>query len=636
MENETLAASEASRAAALKEAAWYRSKLAAFERDNPSEVAKLEHERTVSIESQLSRSLREKVALERQLASMREQVKLETLLRVSTDERLTQTSKRAMAAEEAQMRVHEQISTLQKRSYAAESTLREQTERAVTLSGLLERERADHEQTRTERDEATNTAAVHGDSLIHLKAALGATSARADEHQRLYSQHRDLVETHQQTVNTLQTQLDQRNQEAVLAEQRISELEWLLVAAEAEANAHRLASTDGLTQVMQTRNLTAQRSADAALPAEVEDKIRALEEEVVSLQEMHIASRRSVDEATGELVQVRERNMSLQKQHAGLQSELDVVRAQLAIALQELARLKDKLVAKSVELHERTRRSEGTSIKLQLLKEHMVESGLPPPTDRDEPIEGGIEAQLVALQREADEGTRAAAEARTKLADANLQIDTLQRELARGADQAALDEVTRRAEMSERELAGTTASYKERMVQLENDYYAAVSFVKGCEKMLRTMRTELSRTKQENGRLLEEVEQLRASAAGQTRSGSTLGDRTEDIAALQTRLASISQAHQDVALENRDLERRMAALISEQKEAYDRSRGQLDATAEADRRAQGLEGQVASLEDALAATREELQNTLTLNQHLTRELASGDPAGPGRTLSPVA
>lgn len=632
-----MAASEASRVTALKEAAWYRAKLAAYERGNTSEAARLEHERTTALENQLSKVLRDKAQLDHQLASLSEQVKLETLLRTSADERLAQTSKRAMAAEEAQMCVHEDISALQKQAYAAESALREQSERAVTLNALLEREKADHEQTRAARDDAHKSVSTHGDSLVQLRAALAATGARADEHHQLYTQQREMAQKHQQTTNALQAELNQKNLEVSEAEQRIEELQSLLSSAEAEAAAHRLASSNGLTQVTQVRDLTAQRSADATLPPEVEDKIRSLEDEVSSLQETCSASRRAVDEAGTELVQVRERNMSLEKQQAGLQSELDIVRAQLAIALQELARLKDKLTAKSLQLHDTARTTEGTNIKLQLLRDYMQERGIAPPVEDEGTPANGIQAQLVALQQEADEGSRLASELQTKLADSQVEIDGLKRELSRGADQVSLDAAVRRADASERELAETTRTYKERMAQLENDYYAAVSFVKGCEKMLRTMRSELSRTKQENHQLIEEMEQLKTSTSGAT-SHTSSGEKDDDLAALQGRLASITSVNEEVTTQNRDLERRMASLISEQKEAYDRSRTQLDAATEAGRRVQTLEDQIGSLEDALTSTRQELQSTLSLNQHLTRELArtSHLASGSGRTFSPVA
>lgn len=622
-ESEAVTASESSRVMALREAAWYRSKLAAYEQGNTSEVARMERERTMSLETQLSQTLHDRTSLDRRLASMQEQIKLEAQLRTSAEERLSMASKRAVAAEAAQMNVYDEVTSLQKRLYTAECSLRDYTERTISLSAQAEREQAEHKLTRSARDDADALASAHGASLDQLKAALAATGARADEHQRLYIQHRDLARTHQDSVKALQTQIDQRNREASVAQQRVEELERLLHAAESEAAAHRLASTQSLAQVTQTRDLVAQRSANAVTPPEVEDKLHALEETISSLREMHSASRSAVDEATTELGQLRDRNMSLEKQHSGLQSELDVLRAQLAIALQEMARLKDKVATKSLQLHDATRSTETSHIKLQLLRDYMSERGLAPPDDA-EASGNGVEAQLASLQNEARDKTRVMSELRSKLADAQVEINTLKRELAGIVAQPALDEAVRRADAFERELASTTESFKERMSQLESDYYAAVSYVKGSEKMLRKMRDSLARTKQENGRLTEEVEQLKNASSSTPRSGTVSSDQVEDVTALQARLAMLSSTNNEITAENRDLEHRMASLISEQKEAYERSRSQLDAATEAGRGVQKLEGQVASLESALSATRQELQKTLALNQHLARELAGAE------------
>lgn len=610
-----MSALEASRLAALKEAAWYRAKLAAYEQGNASDGERLDQERSSALESQLAETQREKSSLQRQVAQMQEQLKLETQLRHSTDERLSETSKRALAAEAAQMSVYEQIAELQKRAFEAESGLREHKERAVSLAALLDQERASHEQTRSLKDEVTSSATSHADTLMQLKTALVATGARADEHQRLYTQHRDLAQSHQKMCATLQSQLGQREQEMAAVKQRVVELGTLLAAAEAEAAAHRHASTNALTEAMSTRDFVGQRSFGGMAP-DSEGKIRSLEDEVASLHEMHASSRQAVDEAVAELIQVRERNMAFEKQHTGLQSELDVSRAQLSIALQEMARLKDQAATKAVELRDAIRASERANIKLQLLQEHMSEQGLPPLPDADEGQGSTMAAQVVALQNEADTGARAVQELQSKAADAQVEIDALKRELAGATDRATVDEAMRRAEVSERELAETTASYKDRMAQLENDYYAAVSFVKGSEKMLRKMRDSLARTKQDNARLQEEVERLKASTAGPTSA-----DQSEDLSVLQSRLADVSSANQEVGAENQELERRMASLISEQKDAYQRSRAQLDAVTESSRKVQTLEQQIGSLEDTLSVTREELQNTLALNQHLSRELA---------------
>ncbi|KDN44358.1 hypothetical protein K437DRAFT_138401 [Tilletiaria anomala UBC 951] len=621
-EGDKVTESERSRAAALQEAAFYRAKLHALESNNLTEASRLEHERTMQLETRVTDALREKSTLERQLASLREQTKLEQQLRTSAEERLSETAKRAMSAEAAQMKAYEEVSALQKRSYNAESALREHGEQLAQLTSLLSRQKSDHEFVRGQLDDANATVDQHLASLTQLQAALDATSARASEHERLHYQHRDLTTSHQQKAAQLQAELQQKTSEVAASAQRIEELEAVVANLQQEANTHRQASQVGLAEVLNTRQLLASRNAEGSVPSHVIEKMRALEDESDSLRQMHASTRAAADHAAASLSETRERNTLLEKQHSGLRSELSVVRSQLAIALQELARLKDQASAKDVQLRDSLRAAEAAEIKAQLLKSFMSERGITVPGDSELSTQDGFaERKIQSLQAEVDERTKQVEDLQKRVASSQAHIDSLGRN-AGMADNASLVEAQRRAELAEKELADTTASYKERMAQLESDYQTAVQFVKGTEKMLRRMKDELTKYKTENAQLQADVTALRAGTA--TEDGS---EAARDIEALRTRLQDVTQQSEEVAAENRELERRMAVLISEQKDAHDRSRGLADSHADSTKKVQVLESEVGKLESNLNSVREELQKTLTLNQHLSAELNKTGDSG---------
>ncbi|CEH15721.1 Kelch repeat-containing proteins [Ceraceosorus bombacis] len=632
-QNEATRLTEADRArqTAMQEAAFYRAKVHAMESSNPTEVSRLERERTTRMEQQLSDALRENAELVRQTNRARDEVVLEKQLRSAAEERLSETAKRAMAAEAAQMRAHEELAALQKRSHLNESTLRDYQERVTTLTSTAARHQADHETSRSQLDDANMALERHVTALTDLQAALAAATSRAAEHERMHTQHRELVEQHEGTLNRLRSELNSKSLETDSHSRRVKELETLLSRHREEAETHRLASTNGLAQVLQfhqQRNTT--RSTNELAP-QMEQKVRALTDETTSLRALHSESKAHAEATATALQDMRDRNIGLEKQHSGLRSELSAMRSQLAIALQEVGRLKDQASSKDVELRERSRAAEEAEVMTSLLKQFMKERGLAVPGDEELSAKSGYaDKRIRELEDEIDARTEDAREAQRRLQEAVGKADALERDLASarsasgsagGADTEALE---RRAANAERELAEAVASHRERMATLENDYNTAVSFVKGTEKMLRRMKDELTRFKTENATLQSENASLRAGVEPGVEAAT---EAARDIEALRNRLVDVTAQSEEVAIENRELERRLATLISEQKEAHDRSRDLQDSRADSTRRQNELETEISRLESNLNSVRRELQETHTLNQHLSNELTQASRSG---------
>lgn len=610
------AAAEQSRGAIIPEAAYYRAKLAAYEAGHEAETIKLGQQRLVELEARLDTELRDKTESDRHMSSLREQLKLEVQLRADADERVVEAHKRAAAAESAQMQVSADMAALQRRAHAAEAALREQTEQVVMATSLLDRERAEHEQTRSALKDATDLSAAHGDNLLHLEAALASTTTRAGEHHRLYLQHRDLAQTNQEVVATLQAQLDQKNQETLAQNAQIADLEKLLTVAEAEAETHRLASSAGLAHLMQTREMVSERSG-GAIPTKVKDQIRSLEEQAASLQDMHGSARAAADQAAEELDQAREANVVLEKQRSGLHAELNVARSQLAIALQELVRIKHTLAETQVGARGSQRAAEQAQIKLQLLRDHMRNEGVSLSAEEDE---ADVSSHVVSLQLQLERSIQTATECQAELGDAQVQVTSLKHQAAQMVDARELVEARTRSDVGERAVEQAHARYKDRLEQLESDYAAAVGYVKTAEKKVRQMRDELGRTRSEKDALSEQL--LEPVLHGSDRS----------LAALQARLTELATTNRDVTGENLDLERRIAATIVEQKSLQDQCRHHVDATHEAETKLRALTCRASVLEHDLMQSRNDLQQTLELSQHLIRELAHSHPrklaAGP--------
>ncbi|SOV01299.1 related to KEL1 - involved in cell fusion and morphology [Ustilago sp. UG-2017a] len=636
------AESDRARSAALQEAAYYRAKLSAIESGNGDEMTRLDRERAHKLEKSLADALRESTQLERQVSSLREQAKLEQQLRNSAEERLSETAKRAMAAEAAQMKAYDELSALQKRSYSTESALREHTEQVTTLSSLLSRHRADHEHASRQLDEAKASVAAHLAALMQLQTAHGSVTTRAAEYERLHDEQRGMLQQHQSNIADLRAQLEAKSAEASNHASRAAELETLLHQHRQEAETHRTAATSGLAALLAHKDQTSSGDlgASTAVPSHVLDKMRALEDEAEQLRQLHAEARQIADEHASSLQEMQNRHLTTEKQATALRSELTALRSQLAVALQEAARLKDTASSKDLELRDRNRAIEAAQVKSSLLKQFMAERGVSVPNEDELSVKSGYaDRRIRELEDEIDGRGRELQEAEHRLQDSESRVEELTRELehhasltaSRGtADSTSVAEAERRAHLAERELAETTASYKDRMAQLENDYQTAVQFVKGTEKMLRRMKDELKKYKTENAALQNELASMRSAGGGgrlSTDDGARSEEAARDIEALRSHLADVTQQSEEIAAENRELERRVAQLVAEQAQ----HRGSLDKTGDiagssdnghSTRKVSELESEVARLQASLEESRKEVKKTLERNEQLQTQLSS--------------
>lgn len=618
------AESDRGRIAALQEAAFYRAKLHALEKGDVAEASRMDRERSAQSEKQLSEALREASELERQIQSLREELKLEQNLRASAEERLSDTAKRAMAAEGAQMRAYDELAMLQKRSHGHETQLRDHQEQVAQLSTLAARHRSDHESARAQLDESESSLQHHVAALTQLQAALNATESRAGEHEKMYIQHRDVANQHQETINQLKSALDAKNAETEGHVSRIADLEALVNTHRSEADTHRSALGGNLAQLLTLHQQRAARGSPTDIPDHINEKLGALEAEADTLRQLHTESRSVADSATNAMQDLRDRNVALERQHTGLKTELSAMRSQLAIALQEVSRLKDQSSSKELESRDRARALEAAQLRDNLLRRYISDRGIDVPGDEELSAKGGFaDKRIRELEGEMDAKDKQLREAEEELQKASVRAEHLTRELeSRGGETATRSrsqdsEFESRAELAERELAEATASYKERIGQMEADYQTAVGFVKGSERMLRRMKDELSKYKAENASLQQEL------TSSSTRSAGLSGDLSEaaarDIEALRKRVTDLTAQAEESAAENRELEKRLAATIADQKDFHDRSRQREDAQIDHSRRAVELEAEVSRL-------RKEVHDMLTLNQHLSTELKAADAA----------
>ncbi|UZJ53344.1 hypothetical protein CBS101457_002664 [Exobasidium rhododendri] len=627
-EADRIAEADRGRAAAVSEAAFYRAKMDALDRGNTSEVDRMQRSKIADIERQLSETLRDCSESERQVSRIKEELKLEQRLRSSAELRLNETSKRAMTSEASQMKAYDELTQLQKKSYQSESQLRDHKEKVLSLTTLAATYQSNHQVAQRQVEDLQDETGKHAAALQDLQAALATSAARSAEYEQLHYKNRDVVQQHESTISRLQSELSAKSAEADGHSNRAVELESLVALHREEANSHKQAVTNGLSRVLayqQQRENSRSNTPSSAVPMHVQDRLQALQEESDSLRQLHAQSKQTADEAHSLLNETKEWNYSLERQQSGLKSELSAMRSQLSIALQEVARMKEQSNTKEYELRDVKRSMESTQVKHGLLKQFASDRGVLVPDDDELSSKNGYaERRIEELEEEVDLQSRELQETEHRLRDASSRVEELSRELehskiqsrSRGTynsdDQA---DSQKRIEDVERELEETNASYRGRMSQLENDYQTAVQFVKGSEKMLRRMKDELTRYKTENTSLQSELINLRSG----NYPPSSDNEAIRDIEALRTRLVDLTQENEAIGAENRDLDKKLLATISEQKDYHDKNR---IINNDGARKTKELEIQINQLEGNLNNVRKELQETLTLNTHLSNELYS--------------
>ncbi|WFD18012.1 hypothetical protein MCAP1_000224 [Malassezia caprae] len=519
-EEDRVTAQERARVAALQEAAFYRAKLAANEGGPVDERHRLERQRIAQLEKLLSHVTREHGELERKVAMLVDQAKLEARLRQLAEDRLSETTKRALAAEESHLQVYEQYSALQKHSYETESMLRDHAAQISTLTSRLaaqqvERDTLEDKMTSTTRSVDTNRA-----MMAQFQEALTAAHARTTEYERQRVEHQRQTDTQNALILQLRTEVQAKAAEVETKSQQmeqqaalVAELETIVGNLQREATTHREAATGGLAQLLAMQSVSGPPPEEVANVSQ-HSHLQAVQEEANALRALHDEAKTSLSHMAAALQQATDRSHQLQRTNNKLFAEVTSQRKQLAAALHDLSTLRDESQSTRADDQHTARELEAAQVRTlalrQLLSEHQVEV----PDDETLATPEFLQTRRVAqLQRELESYKRAAQRNALDLQRAQDQLHRMgqewelhQRQVS-GASQEELSLLRQRAEEAERRLIEATEAHEQRTGQLESDYLTAVQFVRNTENMLRRLKDEHLKLRQDNA-------DLRARVAG--------------------------------------------------------------------------------------------------------------------------
>lgn len=509
-ENEVrLAQQERTRVAALQEAAFYRAKLSAIEYGTSDERARLDLQRIVQLERLLSDAMRENNELDRRATLLQDHARLELRLRNSVEERLTETTKRAVAAEEAQMKAYDELSELQKHAYTTEALLRDHAARVSRLTTQVAQHQSERETFETQLASAAKTTDFHRGTMLQYQETLTIVNNRLTELEQLREENLREIATQNETLNRLRADVHSKTIHAEQQSHRIIELEELLASGRDELQAQRAATTGGLAELLSAppHMPDTQTSRSAG-----NEQLSALSDEVEALQQLHNEAYTANQAMAQQLQQASERASELQRKNNALFVEINALRTKLNGAQHDIAAAHAE-EQRSIAVAENTMHElEVVQVKNAALRQLLAEANLHVPDEetlaRPEFLADRRLAEMrLELERHKKDAEENAAElqiAQEQLHQMGLEWDRRMRDM-RATDSASarseLHLLRKRAEEAELRLDNANAAHNERAAQLESDYQTAVQFVRNTENMLRRLREEHLKLRQDNAEL---------------------------------------------------------------------------------------------------------------------------------------
>ncbi|KAJ2901845.1 hypothetical protein MKZ38_001324 [Zalerion maritima] len=469
-----IAEAEKQRDVAIQEAVYAKAKLAAVG-GAPHTPMDTEDagDRVMEAKRKLAQALTIQKGLQNQVELLGSELESEKRSRQLADETASAAQKRMGDLESYRQMNSSEGENLRATLHARERELREQSviaaESAATLQLLrIEKQEVDEKYKDALGNTQDNTATLEG-----LRQALAASDElKATLEQKLEEERssREKVET---KLTKLKGEHEARTAELVAATQRLRDVEELSDKHSKEAQAHRQALVSGLEK-LSARSVAKDSSADA-------DKVIALTAQATAASGLVKKYQQEADAASDKLRSAEGRIAGLEVYQEQASREGVAIRKQLQAALKDTqslqaanSNLKHRLASQQLETNAMT-------VQHNTLKDLLSERGISPTN--------AARARGITSPRD-----RSPVTGRTR---------ELEQQLA--AAQAAHEETKQAYSQQAQE---SEATYREKLSQLENDYSSAIHYVKGTEKMLKQMKTQLGSYKTENTRLKTEYDNI--------------------------------------------------------------------------------------------------------------------------------
>ena len=378
--------------------------------------------------------------------------------------------------------------------------------------------------------EALEHSKQHSVTLASLKEALTSSTDKTSILERKLDEEREQHETVERKLFHLRQEHEERTAELDETTRRLRDAEEMANTHAAEAKSHRQAVIAGLDK-LSIRGQSVQNNG-----AE-DERVPILKQQVETAYALVRQHQADADDAADKLRKAEERIAGLEAFQEQSSREGLVVRKQLEAAVKESQILQVSHAAVQRDLESHQRDASALTVKHNALKELLNERGI---------SESGRSRRLDSPGPRLDEPNAS-------------RVQELEKQL--GETLRANQEMREVGETRENEIERT---YREKLEGLESDYAAAVSYVKGTEKMLKRMKDELTKYKLQNEKLLSELNAAQRSTSARSLESEAAVEWERERSKLRQ---EIEEMHRTVQDTHTQLETQMAQVHEELEEA---------------------------------------------------------------------
>lgn len=523
-----IAEAEKQRDAAIQEALYAKAKYAAHTGGSASSTPNLDADRdelgrSDEVNKKLAAALHLQKDLQARLDTMKTELAAEKKARQLADETSAAAEKRMTDLESYKQNTSAEVASLKADLHLSQREAREHSSRSSEAVAALALLKVEKDDLHNKYKDATGGAEEHKSTFETLHLALKSSDEAKTHLEGKLSEERAARELAETNLAKLKAEHDARGVELSTSAQRARDAEELAQKHAEEARTHRLAVLSGLDKI-NSRDLSRSGGGDA-------ERVIALQAQVTAANALAKKYQTELDGAADKLRSAEERIAGLEQYQEQSSREGVSIRRQLQAALRETqglqaahSEVKNQLAAQQLETNAMT-------VQHTALKDILAERGISPTGVRSRGLSGS---------------PRTASPEQTRMKDLESQL----------ANAHAAHEETKKSFSSQAQ--ESESAYREKLTQLESDYQSAVHYVKGTEKMLKQLKEQLTRYKNDNTRLKNEVDELEK-ANGHGLAASSQQWETER-SALQTKVDTLQA---ELKTSGAALEKKLESLKSE-------------------------------------------------------------------------
>lgn len=542
---------ERQRDVAVQEAVYAKAKFAALggsstptPGDKSAEMASMDAEKMTDMSRKLAASLAAQAELSAKVEVLTAEISAERKARRLADETAGVAQSRVSELDDFRNRAASEMESLRAELLDAERAFRDEAAAgadAVAEAKLLKIDQDELSMRLTEALEDNNN--YHG-AMGEMRNAMEATASRTATLARQLEEERLVKEGLERKLAQVKSEYEEKGADLESANSRLRDVEELMEKYAEEARSANAAMAMGLQKVAEREIMSNSSLTD--------ERVKTLQEQVESAKSLLKRSTDQADETGEKLAQAMQRVAGLEFQQGQTSKDAIALRRRMAEALDDVQKLKQESAEIQARLVDRQLEVDAISTKYTALKEILAER----------PNQPGFEKRRSsALQSPSLQSGTATPEQRRLGA---LEEDLRKSEDAHNQTKLKADEQAQEVEQH----------FRDKLEQLETDYQSAVHYVKGTERLLKRMKDELAKNKDdltksaaENADLVLKIQGLGADLERQKLQLASLkGERDQ----LQLQLLDVSQQFNDTRLHLERLENENTLLEHRARDAEER------------------------------------------------------------------